>query len=1317
MGVWVGQTVAERFMLLREAGSGGMGVVYQALDRLTGENVAVKLLGADDPQSTARFLREGRVLAELTHPGIVRYVAHGSSGGQRYLAMEWLEGEDLARRLARGRLSVADTFALAGQVAETLAHAHARGVVHRDLKPSNLFLVSGEVKNGVKLLDFGVARFQPAGADMTVTGTRLGTPGYMSPEQAHGQEQVDARSDIFGLGLVLYQCLAGRKAFIADDPLVLIAKIMLADPPSLSELCEVPQALEDLIERMLAKEPERRPADGRALANELSGLRQLELASTTGGDRRRLTGRERRLYAVVGVLSGAAVDPAWMASLARERGGTVQDLPDGERLIVLSSSSAAGTATTTAATDLATTAARCALRLLDQLGHWPISVAIGRGILAGQVPMGEVIDRTRTLLQAGQRSDRTVASPAGTLPASAASDPAGAARLRIDQVTAGLLGPGFEVSGDEEGLILVGERDLDEPLRLLLGRPTPCVAREAELGTLGAILAACTSEPTARAVLVTGPAGVGKSRVRYEFLRQLQDRHPAACVLLGRGDPIRSGAPFRLLAEAILRSAGVVDGEPEVVQRQKLHARLGRHLHGKAADRVAEFIGALTGIAPDQPSVALRAAENDAQLLGDQMRRAVEDWLAAECSAVPVVLVLEDLHWGDLPTVQVIDACLRRLADQPFMVLALGRPEVLELFPQLWHERELSHIRLGELSRRASERLVREVLGPETPGELVGRLVERAGGNAFYLEELIRAVHERGPGQAQSDNLPETVVTMVQARLEAMDPAAREVLRTASIFGQVFWERGVATLLGEERAAELGGWLRELQRREVVSRRGSSRFAGDAELTFRHALVREAAYGMLTEADRELGHRLAGEWLEEAGEHDPVTLAEHFRRGGALDRAARAFCRAAGQALRGGDLEQALGHCWAAAECGASGPLLGTVRGVEAEARRWRGEYEASATSALEALRWLPARSPEWFAAVEELVYSAGARVDRAQLLEVRTWLVTPDSSGLAAEAAGAALRATARLASTLQQTGLPEAAVSLFATLAEVSPDLLEQEPALAARLLAARAAHANFEGRAGDYLELSGRALQAFDRAGDLRSACMLRGLVGYALMEIGAYAESVATLREVELTARQMGLTHVLGTCRQNLGLALGCLGNLAEAIPIEESAVTLFEAAGNRRMEAASRYYLSFILHRAGQIERAESEARCAVWLATRPPGLLPIEAEGSAFLALVLLARGAIEPAREAAGRAHQVLQELGGIDGGESLIRLIHAETLKAGGDQEGARQAIQVARERLLVRADRIRDPALRRGFLEHAWENARTLELARELSADPAA
>ena len=179
----IGSVVAGRFALEAEAGAGGMGTVYRARDLNDGAEVAVKILTGRELREAARFDQEAVILAGLTHPAIVRYLAHGiTPAGQRFIVMEWLDGEDLCTRLERKAVTIAETVALARRAAEALAYAHVRNIVHRNIKPENLFL-PGRAIDRLKVLDFGIARLTRGARKLTATGAVVGTPGYMGPVQ------------------------------------------------------------------------------------------------------------------------------------------------------------------------------------------------------------------------------------------------------------------------------------------------------------------------------------------------------------------------------------------------------------------------------------------------------------------------------------------------------------------------------------------------------------------------------------------------------------------------------------------------------------------------------------------------------------------------------------------------------------------------------------------------------------------------------------------------------------------------------------------------------------------------------------------------------------------------------------------------------------------------------------------------------------------------------------------------------------------------------------------------------------------------------
>ena len=292
--------IGGRFVLEAEVGTGGMGTVWRGRDQTTGAVVAVKILHREGEADLERFAREAAILAQLDHPAIVRYVAHGDD----WLAMEWLEGETLAERLLRGRLGARTSVELVRRAAEALGAAHAHGVVHRDVKPTNLFLCRG---GGLKLLDFGVAR-KAHQRGPTATGVMVGSAGYMAPEQVRGLKTIDARVDVFGLGCVLYECLAGKPAFAGDDPLAILSRMLLELPPR-------PQTgvaqLDALCARMLAQAPSERPPSGEAVAHELATL--LPHVIDDAPPSAVITGAEKRLSRAV------APPPSSAPFVGRER--------------------------------------------------------------------------------------------------------------------------------------------------------------------------------------------------------------------------------------------------------------------------------------------------------------------------------------------------------------------------------------------------------------------------------------------------------------------------------------------------------------------------------------------------------------------------------------------------------------------------------------------------------------------------------------------------------------------------------------------------------------------------------------------------------------------------------------------------------------------------------------------------------------------------------------------------------------------------------------------------------------------------------------
>jgi eukaryotic-like serine/threonine-protein kinase len=1306
---WIGRVVAGRFQIEAEAGSGGMGTVYRARDLTDGAPVAVKILNGREVREAARFEQEAAILSRLTHPAIVRYLANGvADNGQRFIAMEWLEGEDLATRLDRKPVTLAEAIAIARRAAEALAYAHERNIVHRDIKPENLFL-PGRAIDRLKVLDFGIARLTRGGQRrLTLTGSVVGTPGYMAPELVRGDRDIMPRADTFSLGCVLFQCLTGRPVFEAEEPTALLAKILLQDAPRLRDIVPaMPRPLDDVVARMLAKDPSNRLVDARAVIFELDALLPLPDAGAVTAEVRRpaaaLTASEQRIACVVVAGPSTTGERRWRRDtarlseaddaspagtqlrrlamleedLVRVYGARLNLLPDGALVITLPDAGKAA--------DQAACAARCALAMRAVLPDVPLVVSTGPGRFSAWSVAGEVIDSGIRLLQA-------------TAPGA----------IRLDDVAAGLLDARFDVRREGTASFLRGERDVFEVKRILLGKATDFVGRGREMSMLTNLYAGVQAESMAAAVLVLGDAGVGKSRLRQELVEWVQRQPERGEVLFGLGDSLGAGSPFATLARAVRRAAGIHEAEAIEAKRGKLAERVARHVDREARERVTAFLGEIANVPfSDGDNDALRAARANPQLMGDGMRRAWEEWLAAECGAGPVLVVLEDLHWGDLGTVSFIDAALRNLRDQPLMVLALARPDVEDRFPDLWQARQPHVIRLGPLSKRASEKLVREALG-DVADDVVQAIVARADGNAFYLEELIRA-----KAAGRTDGLPDSVLGMVQARLDAEGSEAKRVLRAAAVFGERFSRSGVAALLGGPTAlGTVSDAIERLSAHELVARVATPGGRDDVEFAFAHALVREAAYAMLTDDDRALGHRLAGTWLEQAGSSDAMALAEHFRRGGEQARAVPWYERAAAEALRANDLGAAIERAEMGMASGAQAADAGSLRLIQAEAHVWRGEFDEAEKQALASAAMLTAGSAPWLRAQGEAINAAGKH-GRLDVVERQVRLVGDTPCAPDAAARNAQLICLSWAANYLVFGGRIAAADALMQRIAEQQAvDATQVGPQARGLVHQVRALRASAAGDLGRCLSGFESALQAFEQAGDLRNALAVRTNLGYVYCELGDFQRAEAALRQALGAADRLGLHDVTAAVLHNLGRVLGLRGELVEAEALERRAIDDFKKQGDPRLEGAARTYLAEILIAGGNYAAAEDEAAVAIAMLAVAPSL-QVAALGVASRAR--LGRADADGALAAGQAAHDALTRLGEIEEGESMVRLAHAEALEQTGARDGARAALAVAHQRLLARAERIEEPAWRQRFLHSVPVNARILTLVEEWRAQP--
>jgi eukaryotic-like serine/threonine-protein kinase len=931
-----GSLVSGRFRVERFVRRGGMGAIYRGTDLSSGTIVAIKSVGKRDRDSGTRFAREVSILSELSHPGIVHYLAHGDAeDGTLCFVMEWLEGEDLSERLLRAPLTLEESLRLMRRVCKALSFAHARGVVHRDIKPANLFLPDSDPAR-VKVLDFGIARLTEVELSLTTMGARVGTVGYMSPEQAMAERDVDARADVFALGCVFYECLTGKAPFASEHAVAVLAKVLQEEPARPSDLRgDLDPRFDELLARMLAKKRQDRLRDAAAVLAALDSLGE-RLARPDPKLRRSLSprGADQRIISVIlgRPVAGSEASAAnqGLDGLEVKYGVRAAPLKGGGVLLFLSGQGEAN--------DRASQAALCALELSQRRPDLMLAVATGLADTSGEVPVGVAIDRAALLLGNAQ----------------------GATGVMLDEVTLGLVGLRFEVQKVEgSSMLLSARRDFDAS-RQLMGRPSPCVGRDRELRTLDEALNECMVEGVARVVVVTGPPGIGKSRLASEWLAR-GGRGGIVRTLFARADPVSAGSAWCMVQSLLRDSVGLREGESNAAQLVRLREQLSQLSRQGSEENVLEFLAALLGVQTGMAASPLMlAARSNPDIMREQMRRALQRWFDAESAKQPLLFVLEDLHWGDSPSVQFLHEWMRENSNRPLMVLALARPGVERQFPDFC-EHALLQVRLPGLGNRAAQQLIHGALDRPLDAETTARLIRVADGNAFYLEELIRRV------ATGSSELPGSVIAMVQSRIDRLSQAARCVLLAATSFGERCWDRGIVEVL--EESTDTSGALQELVEEEILVAVQESRYRAACEYRFRHSLLRDAAYAMMSPDERRAAHGVAADWLERQGEKDALLLADHFESANLQARACPWLARAAKKAIDAGDLAATIELANRGIAASQDGVERGRFLLMRCYADALCGQIHLDLTR--EAVDALAVGTPQWWLGLAVVVWAA----------------------------------------------------------------------------------------------------------------------------------------------------------------------------------------------------------------------------------------------------------------------------------------------------------------------------------------------------------
>jgi class 3 adenylate cyclase/tetratricopeptide (TPR) repeat protein len=504
--------------------------------------------------------------------------------------------------------------------------------------------------------------------------------------------------------------------------------------------------------------------------------------------------------------------------------------------------------------------------------------------------------------------------------------------INTGEVVAGAVGDGYTVIGDtvnvaarlqtasQPGSVTVGERTFRatreaiayrhlEPLTLkgkaepvpaweavslIAAQParrvsaeTPLIGRTDKLELLRSVYERVERDRRSHLVTVIGQAGVGKSRLRHELERNLSERHPPPTFREGRCLPYGSGIVYWALGEVIRAEAGIVDGDSTEAAWDKLLAATdglmsyAGHDQAEPAERRAATIGRLLGI--EAPLELSPSDAEDPQRMREFFFSAVRSVLEAMARRNPLVLVLEDIHWADHGMLDLVEY-LAQWVRGPLMILCLARDELLERRSGWGAGRhETTSILLDPLTVNQTVELLEALLPDGSSGNGdVRKIAERAGGNPFFAEEMARRMAEKSSSGLV--DMPDTVQSLLAARLDSLEPLERRLVQHAAVVGRTFWEGALAVAVPEDR--QLRQALRDLQEKDIIVPDDTMRIAGEREYAFKHVLIRDVAYGMLPKSVRWRKHYEIGQFIEDrAGDRtDEVVplLAEHYGRAATL---------------------------------------------------------------------------------------------------------------------------------------------------------------------------------------------------------------------------------------------------------------------------------------------------------------------------------------------------------------------------------------------------------------------------------------------------
>lgn len=1129
----VGTLLDGRFLILRQLGSGGMGVVYEGVQLAIERRVAIKLVlhaDAAKRRDLERLRMEARAVSRLEHPNVIRlydYVAPPE--GRPYIVMELLRGRSLSTELKDnpGPMDMERASWILLQVAEGVGAAHTQGLIHRDLKPGNIWLSTERDRAGherVKVLDFGlVSGLNLFSERLTSSGMLVGTPHYISPEQVDHPPRISVACDVYAIGVLLFQLVVGHRPFEGETFYAVIdAHLTQKTPsPTLTDAgAAIPPALRRVWNRALQKRPEDRYPDANALCHDLQAAmaephaarpsrRRPAATSRARSARSRETIRERKLVTTLAVTLADVADEARLDVEERiERFGALLDecseaiAAAGGQPELLDGYGVRGIFGLPAAReDDAVRALEAALDICDRLRTEVRDLPVHAGI------------HTRFALvraMGGGRERYAIAGDAYEKATSVAKEAAvdgfpvltGTTHRTVQRFLSRPI-PSVGEFGGETAHPVTDTEILDRPE----GPPHPFVGRETELDRADGWISEAISGRVARFELFCGPPGMGKSRLCRELGARAVGLHPGLHVLEVHSEG-RSTSPYNLFARLLTDAAEHVGGDGPA---EKLERLVSQTVSGSSASAVgapAARILRLIGM--------VDRAGDPARLDPTDRHRAFNDFadlFGAMAAKGGVLVLVDDLQDADSGSLDLLDHLVSHLADFPLCIIGFARSD-----PDLLERYSVS-LEVPPLTRDSSDALLVDLLGPGRGSARIRKaIVSRADGNPFFLEELARVARDAPKGTSITRRMPDSVRALTGARIDALASADRTTLIAASVVGRVFWTSAVSSQLTDSREATRST-LARLTRAGLVQRQPRCRFEEEEQWFFPSRLVLEVAYQFALSRAVRKGHELVAEWFSRRrGEGQPVPhalIGSHFERARKSARAAHHWSLAGQEAsdryahadaVAAHEKSLALQSDWSAAQIVTAKLALGTAAHLAADRPKAqellfevsRSEV-ATATQRIQALRYL-ARTSAWAGEFERSRALLNQAVKNAGNADLRERLL------VAADLAYALIRA----GQNERAEGVISGSITAAYTAETLGPMLLPL-----AQLHQAEALLHRNQGRLVQAEKSSKQAVELFEQLDHPAGAATTLTSLSVCLRDMGRFDEAAETaLRSAEL-----------------------------------------------------------------------------------------------------------------------------------------------------------------------------------------------------------